>query len=43
MVLNYSVHRLALGDLPFTDNKGEDVANARGKVVELITLHPWEV
>ena len=38
--------------LPFTDNKGEDVAdyykekvvaNARGKVVELVTLHPWEV
>ena len=41
--------------LPFTDNKGKDVAdyfkekdvaNARGKVIELITLltlHPWEV
>ena len=38
----------------FTGNKGEDVANyfkkkkrifanARGKVVELVTLHTWEV
>ena len=38
--------------LPFTDNKGKnvadyfkekDVANARGKVVELVILCPWEV
>ena len=39
--------------LPFTENKGEDVANyirkkmifaiAKGKVVELIILHTWEV
>ena len=38
--------------LPFIDNKGEEVANyykekdvcnARGKVVELVTLHTWEV
>ena len=38
--------------LPFTDNKGKnvagyfkekDVADARGKVVELVTLHTWEV
>ena len=38
--------------LPFTDNKGKNVANyfkendvsdARGKVVELVTLHTWEV
>ena len=39
--------------LPFKENKGEDVANyirkkmifaiAKGKVVELIILHTWEV
>ena len=38
--------------LPFTDNKGKNVANyskekdvadARGKVFELATLHTWEV
>ena len=38
--------------LPFTDNKGKNVANyfkekkvckSRGKVVELVTLHTWEV
>lgn len=38
--------------LPFTDYigknaanyfKGKDVSDARGKVVELVTLHTWEV
>ena len=39
--------------LPFTENKGEDVANyikkrrifakVKGKVVELVTVNPWEV
>ena len=38
--------------LPFTDNKGKNVANyfkekdvadVRGKVIELVTLHTWEV
>ena len=29
--------------LPFTDNKEKDVANPREKVVELVSLHPWEV
>ena len=51
MVLIYYAH-VRLRWLPFTDNKGKNVANyfkendvsdARGKVVELVTLHTWEV
>ena len=51
MVLIYYAQILCRG-LPFTDNKGKNVANyskekdvadARGKVFELVTLHTWEV
>ena len=40
------MRRFALGyffRLLLIDNKEKNVANAREKVVELVTLHPWEV
>ena len=49
MVLIYYA-QVRLRWLPFTDNKGKNVANdfkekdvsdGRGKVVELVTLHTW--
>ena len=52
MVLIYYA-QVHFGWLPFPENKGEDVANyikkrrifakVKGKVVELVTVNPWEV
>ena len=53
LLLLFWVHYTEDGPhLPFTGNKGKNVANdfkekefanARGKVVELVTLHTWEI
>ena len=49
---SFTMHRFALGDyllqitkerMSLITTKKRMFANARGKVVELITLHPWEV
>ena len=38
---SFIMHRKGCCYLLLTDNKEKDVANARGKAVELVTLHPW--